>query len=85
MSMYLILSEYLQQFLGQRPGRVIERTRRVVYRSTGPNSAVFYMIEPMCWDDIKANMDLYDFFASYGIYPDLVRGYWHVKDLEVFV
>ena len=43
------------------------------------------MIEPMCWDDVKANMDLYDFFASYGIYPDLVMGYWHVKDLEVFV
>lgn len=55
-----------------------------MYRKTGPNSAEFHFIEPICWSDVVANMQLYDFFTSYGVYPDLIRGCYVVENMDLF-
>ena len=81
-SIYLKLAELAKKSCVIRSGKILLRIPVIKYAD---NSFIFFFIDSEEQCAINLNVQLYDFFTSRGIWPDLEGGYFIVSELTLLL
>ena len=81
-SIYLKLAELAKKSCVIRSGKITLKIPVIKYAD---NSFIFFFIDSEEQCAINLNVQLYDFFTSRGIWPDLEGGYFIVSELTLLL